>query len=169
MHGGMKWWIGFGVAALLALSGCSDGAAKEKERSMVRGTTPLPATLLFTCDDGTNYETRSRPYGDSRAHFSLSLPREAVCQLWIKRGLQPLRRVVFHDDRGNLSSLVYLKNARIDLGRIREHRHDAVAAVTNDDILLVAGDESHSETTRTPKRVRYFGELNREREAVSGS
>jgi len=169
MHGVMKWWIGFGVAALLALSGCSDGAAKEKERSMVRGTTPLPATLLFTCDDGTNYETRSRPYGDSRAHFSLSLPREAVCQLWIKRGLQPLRRVVFHDDRGNLSSFVYLKNARIDLGRIREHRHDAVAAVTNDDILLVAGDESHSETTRTPKRVRYFGELNREREAVSGS
>lgn len=169
MHGVMKWWIGFGVAALLALSGCSDGAAKEKERSMVRGTTPLPATLLFTCDDGTNYETRSRPYGDSRAHFSLSLPREAVCQLWIKRGLQPLRRVVFHDDRGNLSSLVYLKNARIDLGRIREHRHDAVAAVTNDDILLVAGDESHSETTRTPKRVRYFGELDREREAVSGS
>jgi hypothetical protein len=169
MHGGKKWWIGFGVAALLALSGCSDGTAKEKERSMVRGTTPLPATLLFTCDDGANYETRSRPYGDSQARFSLSLPREAVCQLWIKRGLQPLRRIVFHDDRGNLSSLIYLKNARIDLGRIRENRHDAVAAVTNDDILLVAGDEPLSETTRTPERVLYFGELDREREAASGS
>jgi hypothetical protein len=169
MHGGKIWWIGFGVAALLALSGCSDGTAKAKERSMVRGTTPLPAALLFTCDDGASYETRSRPYGDSLAHFSLSLPREAVCQLWIKRGLQPLRRVVFHDDRGNLSSLVYLKNARIDLGRIREHRHDAVAAVTNDDILLVAGDERIPETTRTPERLRYFGELDREEEAAAGS
>jgi hypothetical protein len=127
------------ITGVLLTSGCgSDTSRKAEEKSMVRGSTPLPSVVIFACDNGESYETRSQPYGTQEARFSLTLPRESVCRLWVKPGGAMLRSVTFSDWRGNLSSIIYLKSSRIDLGKIRTDACDALATIQNDDVLLVA-------------------------------
>jgi len=150
------------IAGVLLTSGCgSDTGRKGEEKSMVRGSTPLPSVLIFACDNGESYETRSQPYGTQEARFSLTLPREAVCRLWVKPGGAMLRSVTFSDWRGNLSSIIYLKTSRIDLGKIRTDACDALATIRNDDVLLVAGGgESLNEEEEQSRFVEFQWEEN---------
>jgi hypothetical protein len=168
MDGGTNRWFGIASAVLLALGGCSGNGAQGKEKSMVRGMTPLPSILVFACDDGETYEVHSHPFGNSRSRFSLTLPRDRICRLWIKSEGKPLHSVLFYDYRGNLSSLIYLKSPRVDLGKIGVRRGELVA-VNNDDLLLVANDEETAQAV-TPARTLYFGKAVREaRRFGSGS
>jgi hypothetical protein len=145
------------IAGILLTSGCgSDTGRKGEEKSMVRGSTPLPSVLIFACDNGENYETRSQPYGTQEARFSLTLPRESVCRLWVKPGGAMLRSVTFSDWRGNLSSIIYLKTSRIDLGRIRTDACDALATIQNDDVLLVANRGENLDVEEAPSRFVEF-------------
>jgi hypothetical protein len=156
------------IAGVLLLNGCGgDPGKKEEEKSMVRGSTPVPSVLLFSCDNGENYETRSRPYGTLEARFSLTLPRESICRLWVKPGGAMLRSVTFGDWRGNLSSIIYLKTSRIDLGRIRTDACDALATIRNDDVLLVAGGEESPEGEEEPSRFVEFQWVETERPSGS--
>jgi hypothetical protein len=145
------------IAGVLLTNGCgSDGGRKGEEKSMVRGSTPLPSVLIFACDNGENYETRSQPYGTQEARFSLTLPRESVCRLWVKPGGAMLRSVTFSDWRGDLSSIIYLKTSRIDLGRIRTDACDALATIQNDDVLLVANRGENLDGEEAPSRFVEF-------------
>ncbi|WP_456393442.1 hypothetical protein [Nitratifractor sp.] len=128
------------LAATLLILGCDrDDVATVEVGTMVRGATTEASKLIFICDDGESYETSSRSYGGGWARFSLTLPREAVCHLWVKPSDSGMIRVTFRDRSGERSPLIYLKSSRIDLGKIRTLIPDDRAESTvNDDVLLVA-------------------------------
>jgi len=138
-----RWIMALGLAGLTLMTAACDGSKEHtiKESSMVRGTTAFPSVLLFSCDDGNTYETRSRSYGGSAYRFSLSLPRDSVCRLWIKREGSSLRPVTFRDYRGNLSPLIYLKDPRVDLGDLSVDRENSLVRIVNDDVMLVASSD----------------------------
>jgi hypothetical protein len=155
-----RWLIAAGVMGMALMIGGCDTAKRDGggESSMVRGSTSLPSVLLFACDDGKAYETRSRSYGRSACRFSLSLPRDSVCRLWIKREGSVLRHVTFRDYRGNRSPLIYLKDPRIDLGNISVGQHDSLVQIVNDDVMLVASGE-RPDTFPNPATVLCLGKV----------
>ena len=155
-----RWLFAAGVMGVaLMLSGC-DSTKRDKggESSMVRGSTSLPSVLLFACDDGRAYETRSRSYGGSTCRFSLSLPQDSVCRLWIKREGSVLRHVTFRDYRGNRSPLIYLKDPRIDLGNISVGQNDSLVQIVNDDVMLVSYSDE-AEPSESPAVELCFGKV----------
>ena len=127
-------------AAILLTLGCNRDAVSSLEvGTMVRGETSLASKLTFVCDDGKSYDTSSRSYGGGAARFSLTLPREAICHLWLKPTDSGMIRVTFRDRSGEHSPLIYLKSSRIDLGKILIQLSSGQAESTvNDDVLLVA-------------------------------
>jgi hypothetical protein len=136
----------------MAAVGCQESATNMKEvssrdRSTLQGSTPRPVTLLLTCDDGRSYETSSQVPGAGPARFSLSLPQDLACRLWISDPHRGMRPVTFSDYRGNLSTLVYLRGSLIDLGEIRlwgnGNGDRPIVTVDNNDLqLMAAGDEA---------------------------
>ena len=163
-----RWIVTTGITgAMLMTAGCTSSDQTRNEGvAMVRGSTSHPATLLFTCDDGKSYETRSRAYGGSAHHFSISLPRDAICRLWIKREGSTFRHVTFKDYRGNLSPLVYLKDPRIDLGEISVGQRDSLVMNVNDDVMLVASKETTPGKTPSTQQSVYLGKMDRTRQST---
>ena len=122
---------------------------------MVRGTTSHAAALLFTCDDGKAYEVQSQSYGASGHHFSLTLPREAICRLWIKREGSTFRHVTFKDHWDNLSPLIYLKDPRIDLGHLSVGQRNTLVKTVEGGVMLVASSESRESSRQSPHSLSF--------------
>ncbi|ADV46702.1 hypothetical protein [Nitratifractor salsuginis] len=145
----------------MAAVGCQESSTAKTEesgpdRTTLQGSTPHPVSLLLTCDDGRSYETSSQVPGVGRARFSLSLPRDLACRLWISDPRRGMRPVTFSDYRGNLSTLVYLRGSQIDLGAIRFSGNGAddrpVVTVDNNDLQLMAsGVEAEFKTVAKAK------------------
>ena len=157
---GRRWRAVSGLALMaLMMTACNNaGDHTPKETSMVRGSTSLPSVILFVCDDGKAYETRSRSYGGSACRFSLSLPRDSVCRLWIKREGSTLRHVTFRDYRGNRSPLIYLKNPRIDLGKLSVRKNNSLVQIVNDDVMLVASGDKADPSAHSAVEL-YLGKV----------
>jgi len=134
------------LAATILIFGCDrNEVATVEVGTMVRGATSEASKLTFICDDGKSYETSSRSYGGGPARFSLTLPREAICHLWLKPTDSGMIRVTFRDRSGERSPLIYLKSSRIDLGKIQTLLPNGQAeSIVNDDVLLVALEPDES-------------------------
>jgi hypothetical protein len=150
----------------MAAVGCQEarqgmGMGTGQDRTILQGSTPSPASLMLTCDDGKVYEAASQVYGVGRARFTLSLPQGSVCRLWISDPRRGTRPVTFYDYRGNLSTLIYLRGSQIYLGRISLSRSDSatlptVTVESNDLQLMVAGGEEELEAPESEKGGKLF-------------
>jgi len=146
----------------MGLGGCDNNVATSPststDKTVVRGETAFPSNLILTCDDGMVYEVQSRIYGGGKARFSLSVPQGSVCRLWVSDPRRGTRPVTFHDYRGNLGSLVYLRSNQADLGLIRfirtgnNTRAPLASIETNDLQLMVAGGEEVLQDGEGPER-----------------
>ena len=150
----------------IACIGCQESPQEVtmntgKDRTILQGSTPTPSSLLLTCDDGKVYEAASQVYGVGRARFTLSLPQGSVCRLWISDPRRGMRPVTFHDYRGNLSTLVYLRGNQIDLGRIHLARNHTATLQTvnvenNDLQLMVSGGEEELELPESDQGGKFL-------------
>ncbi|WP_292655463.1 hypothetical protein [Nitratifractor sp.] len=145
----------------MILNGCQEtstlSSIEAKEKAVVSGETASPTTLLFTCDEGRSYEIRSHAYGGGKARFTLSIPQESVCRLWVSDSRRGTRPVTFNDYRGNLGSLIYLRSGQVDIGLIRFVKEGATrtphVSIENNDLqLMVAEGEEVLDDGEGPER-----------------
>jgi hypothetical protein len=150
-----QWIFALGITGgILMSSGCNITRSHSgHETGIVRGTTSHPATLLFTCDDGRAYETHSRSYGGAVYHFSLTLPRHAVCRLWIRREGSTFRYVTFRNGGKNLSPLLFLKDPQVDLGHLSIGQKDSLITPVGDDVLLAASSGQSAAPRKTARSL----------------